>query len=99
MREDKDDRIVELLRADAPPPRDPMFRVGVLERREHWQFQRRLCTMLAGALAIILVSVFAIGMGTGAMGSMGVLAVGAALASGYLAFRRSLPHILRRFGI
>lgn len=99
MREDTDDRIVELLRADAPPAHDPLFRLKVLERREQRQFQRRLYTMLAGALVIILMLAFARGIGTGAPGTMGALAVGAALASAYFAFRRSLLRILRRFSI
>jgi hypothetical protein len=99
MSEDKDVRIVDLLNADAPPRRDPLFRVSVLERREHRRFQRRLYTMLAGALLIILVSTFAIRIGAGGLGTMGALVVGAALASAYLAFRRSLPQILRRFSI
>ena len=99
MSEDRDDRIVELLRADAPPARDPVFRVSVLERREQRRFQRRLYTMLAGALVILLVLTFAISMGAGTLGTMGALAVVAALGSAYLAFRSNLPQILRRFSI
>jgi hypothetical protein len=100
MSEDQDNRIVDLLREAAPPARDPMFRLKVLERREHRQFQRRSFTMLAGALVIILVSTFAINIGGRALETTGSLAVvGAALASGYLAFRGRLLGILRRFSI
>ena len=56
-----------LLRADAPPARDPVFRLRVLERREQRQFQRRSFTMLAGALVIILVSTFGVSIGGGAL--------------------------------
>jgi hypothetical protein len=97
MSEDRDDRLVEFLCAAAPPPRDPVFRLRVLERREHRQFRRRLFTMLAGVLVILLVSAFAIRMGGRALETMGALAVGAALASAYLAFRGRLLRILRRF--
>jgi hypothetical protein len=97
MSEDTDLRIANLLNVDAPPPRDPVFRVSVLERREHRQFQRRLFTMLAGALVILLISTFAISIGAGALGPMGALAVAGAVATACLAFRRSLPQVLRRF--
>jgi hypothetical protein len=99
MSEDQDFRITGLLKADAPPPRDPVFRVSVLERREQKRFQRRLYTMLAGALVILLVATLAVNIRAGALGTMGVLAVGAALASAYVAFRGFLPQILRRFSI
>jgi len=99
MSEDRDDRIVEYLRQAAPPARDPVFRLMVLERREQRQFQWRLFTMLAGVLVIILLSTFAISTGGGALGATGVLVAGAALASAYLAFRGRLLRILRRFSI
>jgi hypothetical protein len=99
MSEDRDDRIVELLRAAAPPARDPVFRLKVLERREHRQFQRRLFTMLAGVLVILLGSTFAISIGGGALKTTGALVVATAIASGYLAFRGRLLRILMRFSI
>ena len=99
MTEDRDDRIVEFLREQAPPARDPVFRVKVLERREHRQFQRRLLTMLAAALVIILVATFGVSIGGGALETTGALVVGTALASAYLAFRGRLLRILKRFSI
>ena len=99
MTEDRDDRIVDLLKAAAPPAQDPVFRLKVLERREHRQFHRRMLTMLAGVLVIILASTLAISIGEGALVTTGALAVGVALASGYLAFRGRLRLILGRFSI
>jgi hypothetical protein len=99
MSEERDDRIVEFLREQAPPARDPVFRVRVLERREHRQFQRRLFTMLAAALVIILVATFGVSIGGRALETTGALVVGTALASAYLAFRGRLLRILRRFSI
>ena len=97
MSEDRDRRIGNLLRADAPPARDPVFRLRVLERREQRQFQRTLFTILAGALVIVLVSALGIGIGGGALEATGSLVVGAALASAWLAFRGRLLRVLRRF--
>jgi hypothetical protein len=97
MSDDVDQRIVDLLRQDAPPARDPVFRLRVLERREHRRFQQRLFTMLAGALMILLVSAFAVGIGGGALRTTGAMVVGAALATAYAAFQGRLPRILRRF--
>jgi hypothetical protein len=99
MSEDRDDRLVEFLRAAAPPARDPVFRLRVLERREHRQFQLRVFTMLAGVVVILLVSAFAMRIGGGALVPTSALAVGAALASAYLAFRGRFLRILRRFSI
>jgi hypothetical protein len=99
MDKDQDQRIVDILQAHAPARRDPVFRISVLERREHRRFQRRIFALLAGALAIILVWSFALRFGADELGIMGTLAIGAALASSYFAFRRGLPHVLRRFSI
>ena len=99
MSEDRDGRIVEFLREQAPPARDSVFRVRVLERREHRQFQRRLFTMLAAALVIILVAAFGVSIGGAALETTGALVVGATLASAYVAFRGRLLWILRRFSL
>jgi hypothetical protein len=99
MSEDRDDRLVEFLCAGAPPPHDPVFRLRVLEQREHRQFRHRLYTILAGVLVILLVSAFAIRIGGGALEITGALVVGVAFASAYLAFRGRLLQILRRFSI
>jgi len=36
-----DERITAALQHDAPPPRDPRFRIQLLERRERQRFRRR----------------------------------------------------------
>lgn len=51
-----DDRIVGALERNAPPARDAMFRLQVLERRERQQFRRRGFMALFSAIAIALVS-------------------------------------------
>jgi len=99
MKKHQDLRIVDLFKAHAPPRRDAVFRISVLERREHRGFQQRIFAMFAGALAIMLVSAFAIRIGAAELGTMGTLVIGAALASSYFAFRRGLPQILRRYSI
>jgi hypothetical protein len=47
-----DERIATALQHDAPPPRDPIFRLQVLERRERQQFRHRALQGLA-ALATV----------------------------------------------
>ena len=39
-------RLVELLRGDLPPARDPLFRLDVLARRERRRFRRQLAVAL-----------------------------------------------------
>ena len=38
--------LVQLLRADLPPARDPVFRIDVLKRRERQRFRRQLVLVL-----------------------------------------------------
>ena len=38
--------LVQLLRADLPAARDPLFRIDVLERRERQRFRRQLVLVL-----------------------------------------------------
>lgn len=97
MNQSQDDRIVELLRADAPSVRDPIFRMQVLERRERRQFQRRAFTLLAAQLVLVLVLTFTMIIGEGmSLVAADALASGTALAGGYFAFRGQLLRILRR---
>ena len=97
MSEAQDQRIADLLRAAAPPARDPVFRLSVLELREQRLFQRRLFTMLAGVLVIALCCFRE--RRREPLRRRPALAGVAALASAYLAFRGRLLEILRRFSI
>ena len=99
MSEDRDERIVEFLRASAPPPRDPVFRLKTLERREQRRLRQRCLTMLVGALVILMVSILGISIGGGALKAAGAVVFSTALVTGYLAFRGRLLRILRRFSI
>src|SRR5262245_7495535 len=98
MSERQDDRIMELLQRAAPPARDPVFRLRVLERREQRQFQRRLYIMLAGVISIILVATFVMSLGGGTLETSAPV-VGVAVVTTCLAFRQSLMRILRHFRI
>ncbi len=49
---DLESRLDEALKADGPPPRDPMFRIAVMVRRERAALRRRLlagCGLAFGA--------------------------------------------------
>jgi hypothetical protein len=48
---DLDARLTDALRADAPPERDPVFRLDVLVRLERVRFRRRLAATLTLACA------------------------------------------------
>lgn len=51
MIDDLDERLGGWLRADAPPERDPLFRVALIERRERQRFRRRSRALLSAAAA------------------------------------------------
>jgi hypothetical protein len=48
---DDDEPLRRLLHSLAPADRDPLFRIKVLERREHRQFVGRVVVVLAAAVA------------------------------------------------
>jgi hypothetical protein len=58
-----DGRIAAALQANAAPPRDPVFRLQVIERRERQRFRRRALMSLVMALAVGGLSGVAVGMG------------------------------------
>src|SRR5215470_1879634 len=57
---DLDGRLAEALRTDAPPARDPVFRVEVLTRLERARFRRRAAlTVAVAAVAAVLAAMIA----------------------------------------
>jgi len=50
-----DDQLGRLLREDAPPVRDPLFRIGLVERRERQRYRQRLRkrVLIAALLAVL----------------------------------------------
>jgi hypothetical protein len=58
-----DERITTALQHNAPPPRDPVFRLQMLERRERQQFRRRAVTALTSAGAVAITSALAVRAG------------------------------------
>jgi hypothetical protein len=55
MMHDQDERIGALLRENAPPERDALFRLAVLERREQKRFRRHSAMLLAAALVTLAI--------------------------------------------
>ena len=47
---DDEARLVQLLRDDLPPARDPLFRIDVLARLERRRFRQRLRTVLTSGM-------------------------------------------------
>lgn len=60
MTEQQDERLGDLLRSYAPPPRDALFRLAVLERREQKRFQQRSLVLVIAA--VIVAAIFAGGV-------------------------------------
>jgi len=55
MTADLDQRIAQLLNANAPPERDPLFRIQLLARRERQRFRRRALLILCAMLTLVVV--------------------------------------------
>lgn len=54
---DIETRLEKALRPDWPPPRDPMFRIAVLERRERRQLRRQVAATIAvGTFVTVMAS-------------------------------------------
>lgn len=57
---DQDEKLRNLLRADAPPERDPHFRIALLERRTRQLYQRRQRMVLASAIVLAVLGILAL---------------------------------------
>ena len=77
-----DERIAAALQHDAPPPRDPLFRIQLLERRERQQFRRHVLQVLAGGGAVLVVSALTVSAGSMAYVAGSVLLFALVLVTG-----------------
>jgi hypothetical protein len=77
-----DERITSALQHDAPPPRDPVFRYQVLQRRERQRFHRRTLGALTGAGGVLVVSALTVSAGTMAYLAGSVLLFALVLVTG-----------------
>lgn len=94
---DTDENLTRLLNRLAPPARDPLFRVQVMERKERQLFRRRLAWVL-GALALMVVATV-VGMtaGGGANEMARFMALGVGIGAGVMVYVLALRHVIRRF--
>ncbi len=94
MERDDDLRLGRLLQTLAPPARDPLFRIEVLEARERRRFVRRATWLLAaGALA---VAAYAIAVTAGETSELA--RVSGMTVAGALAAAMYVPALLRAVG-
>jgi hypothetical protein len=92
-----DPRIADLLCKDAPPERDPMFRVQVLDRLERASYRRRLVVLIACAVVFAVIAVIGASLGGAAREATGALLVGLALTIVYFVLAPALTQLLARF--
>lgn len=97
MTPDENEHIANLLRAAAPPVRDPMFRLRVLERRERQHFQRRSLLLLAAALASVLCFWIGLRAEAGLAGTAAILVACAALVVSYFLYAPAVKQLIRHF--
>ncbi len=96
MTHDSDQRIADLLREDAPAERDPMFRVGVLDRLERAKYRRRLTTVIACAVALAAIALLGVSVGGAVRETTSVLLVVVALATAYFVVAPAVMSLLAR---
>jgi hypothetical protein len=77
-----DERITAALQHDAPPLRDPVFRIQLLERRERQQFRRRTLQAIAATGAVLVVSALTVSAGSMAYVAGSVLLLALVLVTG-----------------
>jgi hypothetical protein len=96
---DLEARLSGALKADAPPARDPMFRIEVLARRERAALRRRLLTVGATALGAAVLGALALGVtaetvapGPGRLAAEAMIgvALAALVAAPYLGWKADL---------
>jgi len=92
---DTDEKILAILRDDAPPRHDPMFRLRVLERIERKRFKHRL-TMLVAVAGVVVAAVW-IGGGLRTVArQFDVVLLCVVLALSFFVHRPVLTHFMRK---
>ena len=94
-----DDRITTALRADAPPLRDSVFRLQVLERRERQRFQRRALGSLAAGTGVTATSVLAVASGGEAYIAGSALLFALVVSTGALVYLPGFGRLIRQLSI
>ena len=96
MMDEKDDRLTQRLQQMAPPPRDPLFRVKVLERRERQQFRTRVAILLSLILALGTALVMSAGASDGVSELARTIVLGVGLVTGVAIYVFAVARLLRR---
>ena len=91
---DIDRQLAVILREGAPPRRDPLFRVRVLQRLERRRFRRRLYVL--GIAACGAVAIAGLGAGGDVTASVGVVLFCAVAAIACLVHAPVVAHFWRR---
>ncbi len=94
-----DERITTALRHEAPPLRDPVFRLQVLERRERQRFRRRALHALTAGAAVVGVSVLTLSTGGEAYTAGGVLLFALVLVTGTVIVLPEFGRLIRRVSL
>ena len=94
-----DERITAALQHDAPPPRDPVFRIQVLERAERQRFRRRAQQTIAGGAAVAVISALTMAAGAEAYTAGGVLLFALVLVTTAVVVLPDLGRLIRRLSI
>jgi hypothetical protein len=88
MTDEKDERLTQRLQQMAPPARDPLFRVKVLERRERKRFRAQVSTVAVTVLTLL--------MGSAMSGSAQLIVLGVGLIAGVAIYASAMLQLLRR---
>jgi hypothetical protein len=98
MKTETDERIASLLKAGAPPQRDPAFRLAVLERRERWRFRKQVLSIAFAALLLIAIVLGSYRAGARVAEAASVALLCVALASALVYLPVVVDILLRRVG-
>jgi len=94
-----DERITAALRHDAPAPRDPVFRLQVLERRERQRFRRRAWGSLAATVAVAVLSALTATAGGEAYTAGSVLLFALVLITVAVVYLPGFERLIRRLSV
>ena len=94
-----DDLIAHVLGQNAPPARDPVFRLQVMERRERQRFRRRSLMSVAAVAAIAGLSPLAIMAGGQAYAAGSVLLFALVLITGAVVYLPGFGRLLGRLSV
>jgi hypothetical protein len=94
---DNDEHLTRLLNRLAPPARDPLFRVQLMERKERERFRRSVVQLVSVLVVGLVAAGVGMTVGGGSNEMARFIALGIGVGAGVMVYALALKQLFRRF--